>query len=204
MTDVEDQMAKQPHPFVNGEKLSQMRDNLVAIVGKVDRIDGSAFYLRTTDGKCPGLFNRHSSFLPNFFHWSVMTLTVEDQQSLAKFCSLVFFAHRQRGEGLWLRAQSRWPVTAGSARLLRWGARTRQKRHRGQVWRLESVWGRLWHGHIRADAWLLPWHVQPPHLWSPLRQVASCSSLSFRCPVDLYHTTTYFHILRETRSRYRL
>ena len=68
MTDVEDQMAKQPHPFVNGEKLSQMRDNLVAIVGKVDRIDGSAFYLRTTDGKCPGLFTRHSSFLPNFFN----------------------------------------------------------------------------------------------------------------------------------------
>ena len=51
MTDVEDQMAKQPHPFVNGEKLAQMAGQLVAIVGKVDRIDSGSFTLRTTDGK---------------------------------------------------------------------------------------------------------------------------------------------------------
>ena len=51
MTDVEDQMAKQPHPFVNGEKLAQMNGQLVAIVGKVDRIENGLFTLRTTDGK---------------------------------------------------------------------------------------------------------------------------------------------------------
>lgn len=58
MTDVEDQMAKQPHPFVNGEKLTQMNGQLVAIVGKVDRTDGTNFYLRTTDGKWLGLSAR--------------------------------------------------------------------------------------------------------------------------------------------------
>ena len=51
MTDVEDQMAKLPHPFVNGEKMSQMNGQLVAIVGKVDRVEAGHFTIRTTDGK---------------------------------------------------------------------------------------------------------------------------------------------------------
>lgn len=51
MTDVEDQMAKQPHPFVNGAKLAQLEGQLVAIVGKVDRIEAGKFFIRTTDGK---------------------------------------------------------------------------------------------------------------------------------------------------------
>ena len=51
MTDVEEQMAKQPHPFVNGEKMSQMNDCHIAIVGKVDRLESGKFTLRTTDGK---------------------------------------------------------------------------------------------------------------------------------------------------------
>ena len=51
MTDVEDQMSKLPHPFVNGEKMSQMNGQLVAIVGKVDRVESGHFTLRTTDGK---------------------------------------------------------------------------------------------------------------------------------------------------------
>ena len=53
MTDVDNQMAKQPHPFVNGEKLTQMAGQLVAIVGKVDRIEAGLFTMRTTDGKSP-------------------------------------------------------------------------------------------------------------------------------------------------------
>lgn len=51
MTDVEDAMAKQPHPFVNGQKLAHMNGQLVAIVGKVDRVQDGSFTLRTTDGK---------------------------------------------------------------------------------------------------------------------------------------------------------
>ena len=51
MTDVEEQMAKQPHPFVNGQRLAQMNGQLVAIVGKVDRVENGSFLLRTTDGK---------------------------------------------------------------------------------------------------------------------------------------------------------
>ena len=51
MTDVNEQMAKLPHPFVNGAKMAQMVDQLVALVGKVDRVEQGAFVLRTTDGK---------------------------------------------------------------------------------------------------------------------------------------------------------
>ena len=51
MTDVEDQMAKLPHPFVNGAKMAQMNGQLVALVGKVDRIESGVFTMRTTDGK---------------------------------------------------------------------------------------------------------------------------------------------------------
>ena len=50
-TDVDEQMAKQPHPFVNGEKMSSMSDCHVAVVGKVDRLESGKFTLRTTDGK---------------------------------------------------------------------------------------------------------------------------------------------------------
>ena len=51
MTDVDNQMAQLGHPFVNGEKLSQMDGHLVAIVGKVDRVEAGKFTIRTTDGK---------------------------------------------------------------------------------------------------------------------------------------------------------
>ena len=51
MTDADIQMAKLPHPFVNGDKLASMDGQLVAIVGKVDRIESGSFILRTTDGK---------------------------------------------------------------------------------------------------------------------------------------------------------
>ena len=52
MTDVDEQMTRMPHPFVNGEKLTQMNGQLVSIVGKVDRVEAGAFMIRTTDGKC--------------------------------------------------------------------------------------------------------------------------------------------------------
>jgi len=51
MTDVEQQMARVPHPFVNGARLAQMNGQMVAIVGKVDRIENGSFSLKTTDGK---------------------------------------------------------------------------------------------------------------------------------------------------------
>ncbi len=51
MTDVDNQMGKMPHPFVNGEKMSQMNGQLVAIVGKVERVENDKFIVKTTDGK---------------------------------------------------------------------------------------------------------------------------------------------------------
>ena len=51
MTDADVAMAKLPHPFVNGEKLASMDGQLVALVGKVDRVESGSFTLRTTDGK---------------------------------------------------------------------------------------------------------------------------------------------------------
>ena len=44
-------MAKQPHPFVNGSRLAALNGHLVAIVGKVERVENGNFTLRTTDGK---------------------------------------------------------------------------------------------------------------------------------------------------------
>ena len=49
MVEVEDQMAKLPHPFVNGAKMAQMKGRLVALVGKVLRIESSVFTISTTD-----------------------------------------------------------------------------------------------------------------------------------------------------------
>jgi len=51
MTDVDNQMGKLPHPFVNGEKMKSMNGQLVAIVGKVERVENSSFTIKTTDGK---------------------------------------------------------------------------------------------------------------------------------------------------------
>ncbi len=53
MTDVDNQMGKLPHPFVNGEKMTQMNGQLVAIVGKVERVENDKFIVKTTDGKSP-------------------------------------------------------------------------------------------------------------------------------------------------------
>ena len=55
MTDVDNQMGKLPHPFVNGEKMTQMNGQLVAIVGKVERVENDKFTVKTTDGKSVSL-----------------------------------------------------------------------------------------------------------------------------------------------------
>ena len=51
MTDVEFGMSREPHPFVNAGLMQTMEGQTVALVGKVDKIDGSSFTLRTSDGK---------------------------------------------------------------------------------------------------------------------------------------------------------
>ena len=51
MTDVELQMSREPHPFVNAGLMERMEGQTVAIVGKVDKIDSGSFTLRTSDGK---------------------------------------------------------------------------------------------------------------------------------------------------------
>ncbi len=61
MTDVDNQMGKLPHPFVNGEKMTQMNGQLVAIVGKVERVENDKFIVKTTDGKSdsPNLLGKY-------------------------------------------------------------------------------------------------------------------------------------------------
>ena len=49
MVEVEDKIAKLPHPFVNGAKMAQMRGRLVALVGKVLRIESGVFTMSTSD-----------------------------------------------------------------------------------------------------------------------------------------------------------
>ena len=62
MTDVEEQMAKQPHPFVNGARLAASNGSLVAIVGKVERVENGNFTLRTTDGKLNQMDERREAW----------------------------------------------------------------------------------------------------------------------------------------------
>ena len=44
-------LARQPHPFVNGSKLGSMNGHPVALVGRVEKISSGSFYVKTTDDK---------------------------------------------------------------------------------------------------------------------------------------------------------
>ena len=69
MTDVDNQMGKLPHPFVNGEKMTKMNGQLVAIVGKVERVENSSFTIKTTDGKSSeSQSNLHFAYRPVVAH----------------------------------------------------------------------------------------------------------------------------------------
>merc|ERR1711871_495720 len=44
-------MAREPHPFVNGDRMLNFRGCAVAVVGKVERLESGSFIMKTTDDK---------------------------------------------------------------------------------------------------------------------------------------------------------
>ena len=51
MSDVQDSMMKEPHPFVNAKFMETMAGKTVALMGKVDKVEATSFTVRTSDGK---------------------------------------------------------------------------------------------------------------------------------------------------------
>ena len=51
MSDVKDTMMKEPYPFVNSKYMERFVGNTVALVGKIDKAEGSTLTVRTSDEK---------------------------------------------------------------------------------------------------------------------------------------------------------
>ncbi len=51
MTDAKSAMIREPYPFVNARKMETFVGATVALVGKVEKIDGASMIVKTTDGK---------------------------------------------------------------------------------------------------------------------------------------------------------
>jgi len=43
---------REPHPFVSNDQVSNFVGRTVAFVGKVDKVDDTVLYMKTSNGKC--------------------------------------------------------------------------------------------------------------------------------------------------------
>ena len=76
MTDVQDAMARQSHPFVNGERLARMNGQLIAIVGKVERVEAGVMTIKTTDGKSLFALKRFETKMKSSLFSNLLSLPV--------------------------------------------------------------------------------------------------------------------------------
>jgi hypothetical protein len=51
MTDAKDALKRVAYPFVNAKKMEQFVGSTVALVGRVEKIEGQTLTVKTTDGK---------------------------------------------------------------------------------------------------------------------------------------------------------
>ena len=57
MTDAKDALTREPYPFVNARRMEKFVGSTVALVGKVERIEGTTLIVKSTDGKFLKIFN---------------------------------------------------------------------------------------------------------------------------------------------------